>query len=461
MSDTRTAAPEHGAAIQVFYGGAGKMPTIDHAKGVYLWDTDGKKYLDASSGPVITNLGHGNEAVLNAMFEQAKKVCYASRAVFENASNRDLARKLVDLAGPGFDQAFFVGSGSEATEAAIKLARQAAVIKGEASRTVVLARYPSYHGATLGAAAVTGDPQSDEVFAPVMRIMPKVPAPFSYRRPEGMSIEDHALNCARRLDEIIVETGPENVLAFIMEPVGGLATGGLVAPDSYYKAVRDICTKHGVLLIFDEVMSGAGRTGTFLSADHWPDARPDMVTLAKGVAAGYTPLAAVLTPNHLVETILNSGGFLHGHTYSANPLSCAVGIAVVDELLRLDLMTNATKVGAYIMTGLQQIAETSEIIGDIRGKGMLMAVELVANKATRAMIPDEHRAVYRLLEIGINNGLLLYTRKTSGGEFGEWVMVTPPLTMTQEEADELLALFDKTIQDMENELRKSGVLATT
>lgn len=459
MSSPSETSLKPGSPIQVFYSGnRGHLPTIDYAKGVYLWDTEGKKYLDASSGPVITNIGHGNERVLHAMTEQAAKVCYASRAVFENRPNRELAEKLVELAGPGFDQAFLVGSGSEATECAIKLARQSAVARGEVKRTIVLARNPSYHGATLGAAAVTGDPQSDDVFEPVMRIMPKVPAPFSYRLPEGVSAEDHALDCARQLETLILEAGAKNVLAFIMEPVGGLATGGLVAPDNYYRAVREICTRHGVLLIFDEVMSGAGRTGTFLSAEHWPDARPDMVTLAKGVAAGYTPLAAVLAPNSLVEPIVASGGFLHGHTYSANPLSCAVAVAVVDEMLRLDLMTNATETGAYLMEGLKRIAGSSAIIGDVRGKGMLMAVELVADKATKTMIPAEHRAVYRLLEIGIENGLLLYTRKTAGGKYGEWVMVTPPLTLTRAEADELLTLFAKSIQDFERELTEGGAL---
>lgn len=459
MTPPNTNSLERGSPIQVFYSGnQAKLPSIDHAKGIYLWDTNGKKYLDASSGPVITNIGHGNEAVLKAMTEQAAKVCYASRAVFENEPNRKLAKKLVDLAGHGFDQAFFVGSGSEATESAIKLARQYAVNKGETNRTIVLARNPSYHGATLGAAAVTGDPQSDKVFEAVMRIMPKVPAPFSYRRPDGVSIEEHALACAAKLDDIISDLGAENVLAYIMEPVGGLATGGLVAPDSYYRTIREICTKHGVLLIFDEVMSGAGRTGTFLSAEHWPDARPDMVTLAKGVAAGYTPLAAVLAPNNIVQPIVESGGFLHGHTYSANPLSCAVGCAVVDEMIRMDLMTNARMVGAHIMAGLEKIAARSTIIGDVRGKGLLMAVELVANKTSKAMIPASNRAVYRLLEIGIDNGLLLYTRKTAAGKYGEWVMVTPPLTISCKEADDLLALFEKTIQDFEQELTSSGVV---
>ncbi len=460
-SPNQSPVPPRGSPIQVFYNAnPDALPTIDRASGIYMWDTTGKKYLDASSGPVVSNIGHGNERVLKAMTEQAATVCFASRAVFQNTPNRQLARRLVDLAGPGFDQAFFACSGSEATEAAIKLARQYVVARGEASRTKVLARNPSYHGATLGAAAVTGDPESDAVYEAVMRVMPKVSAPFGYRTPEGMNRDASARAAADELESIILEEGSDSVLAFIMEPVGGLATGGLVAPDHYYTAVREICTRHSVLLIFDEVMSGAGRTGTFLAAEHWPDCRPDLVTLAKGLAAGYTPLSAVLAPNQIVQTVVASGSFLHGHTYSSNPLSCAIANTVLDEMIEHKLMENAAEVGVYLKNGLQTIAANSQIIGDVRGKGLLLAVEIVADKSTKTTLPPELRAVYRLIEIGTQNGLLLYTRKTAGGKFGEWVMVTPPLTLSRSQADELLELFAKTIADYEQELVSTGLLKT-
>ena len=190
MTDSKQLPMIPGGPIQVFYsGGRGHLPTIEHAEGIEMWDTDGKRYIDASSGPVVTNIGHGNRNVLQAMNDQAKKVCYASRSVFENQPNIQLARLLTELAGPGFDQAFFASSGSEATESAIKLARQHAFIKGDTKRHIVLSRNPSYHGATLGAAAVTGDPQSDQIYQAVMRMMPKVPTPFSYRIPTGHSVE--------------------------------------------------------------------------------------------------------------------------------------------------------------------------------------------------------------------------------------------------------------------------------
>ena len=201
-----------------------------------------------------------------------------------------------------------------------------------------------------------------------MRIMPRVPAPFTYRTPGNVDADTHARDCAQALETAILEEGPDSVLAFIVEPVGGLATGALVAPDHYYKAVRDICTRHGVLLIFDEVMSGAGRTGRFLAAEHWPEARPDMVTLAKGVAAGYTPLGMVLASREMVQTVVDAGGFMHGHTYSANPLSCAVGDAVLAEVMEHDLIGNADRMGKLLGERLNALAEHSGIVGDVRGR---------------------------------------------------------------------------------------------
>lgn len=455
-SATAVASPygTRGGPIQVFYArpGAPRRPTISHADGIYMWDTEGRRYLDASSGPVVSNIGHGNKNVLAAMVAQAGRVSFASRAMFENAPNTALADLVTGLAGPGLDRAFIVSGGSEATEAAIKLARQHAVAKGEGRRWKVLGREPGYHGASLGAAAVTGDPDSDALFGAVMRIMPKVPAPFTYRLPDNHDADSYARHCAAMLESVIREEGAEMVLAFIMEPVGGLATGGLVAPDHYYAAVRDICDRYGVLLIYDEVMSGAGRTGTFLAADHWPAARPDMVTLAKGIAAGYTPLGLVLAPNSMVETVAAAGGFLHGHTYSANPLSCAVGLAVVQEILDRDLMANAAAMGAVLRERLDGLMGRSSILGDVRGKGLLAAVEIVADKATKAMLPPERQAVNRIIELGMERGLLLYSRRTANGRYGEWLMVTPPLIVTEAEIDELVGLLGDTLDAYEKEI---------
>jgi adenosylmethionine-8-amino-7-oxononanoate aminotransferase len=446
-----------GGPVQSFYVAKGteRRPAIARGEGIYLWDVNGRRYLDASSGPVVSNLGHGNRRVLQAMRAQAEAVTFAYPGLFESDANVALADLVCKLAGPGLDRAFFVSGGSEATEAAIKLARQYALAIGQPARVTVIGREPSYHGATLGALAVTGDHHAEDIFGPLMRSMPKVPAPLSYRVPAGHTVESYAEACARALEDEILRQGPQTVLAFIMEPVGGLASGAMVAPASYYDAVRTICDRHGVLLIYDEVMSGAGRTGTFLAADHWPAVRPDLVTLAKGLAAGYTPFGAVLAPDRIVDPVVGAGGFLHGHTYFTNPLSCAIAHAVVSEMLDRDLIGNAARMGRRLRAGLEALAARSRIIGDVRGLGLLMAIELVADKATRRMLPSPLVAPARLGALALQEGLALYSRRTSGGKFGDWVMITPPLIIDAAQVDELVGLLDRAITRLEQELPRS------
>ena len=445
---------ESSSSSQAFFSGRGvnKFPTIERAEGVYLWDTDGQKYFDGSSGAVVANIGHGNRHVREAMIAQAEKISYVLRTVFVAESNIRLTNLLTDLAGPGFDQAFMVSGGSEAVEAAIRLARQYAFARGETTRTTVLSRLPSYHGSTGGAAQVSGVPERDELFGPIMRLMPRVPAPLSYRFPSGYDSDSYARFCVEELERAILKEGAENVLAFIMEPVGGGTTGGLVAPDHYYAAVREICDKYGVLLIYDEIMSGSGRAGRFLSAHYWPDSRPDIVALAKGLGAGYTPLGAILAPNEIVDTVADSGGFHHGHTYAGNPLSCAVGVAVLEEVVRLNLIENANSMGVLLRQKLRDLMEESTVIGDVRGLGLLNGVEFVANRETKEMFSDKVSAIYRIMEIGRERGLLMYARRWANGRFGEWVMAAPPLISTEAQIDEYVGLLGETVRIFEKEM---------
>ena len=450
---SRTAKSDSGS-IQAFYAGRGvsNYVTASHASGLYIWDTDGNRLFDGSSGAVVSNLGHGNTHVREAMIRQAEKISYAVRSVYASESAVRLAKMLTEMAGPGFEQAYPVSGGSEAIESAIKLARQYAYARGQKNRWKVLARDPGYHGATLGAAAITGDPQRDEIFGPMMRIMPKVPAPFTYRVPEGFDTQTYTQHCVEALDTAILDEGPENVLAFIMEPVGGIATGALVSPDFYYKAVRDICDKYGVLLIYDEVMSGSGRTGTFLAARHWPEVQPDIVVLAKGVGAGYTPLGAMLAPNHIVDEVAASGGFLHGHTYAGNPLSAAIGVAVLEEIQTHDLMSNAERMGRLLRDRLRGLMDQTSVIGDVRGMGLLNAIELVADKEKKTLFSSKAQAAYRVMEIGRRHGLLMYARRAADGKYGEWMMIAPPLIITEAQVGEYIDMLSATIADYEKEI---------
>lgn len=450
-------AEPSGGPIQVFltpHNVSQPPPRISHGEGIYMWDTTGKRYIDVSSGPVANNLGHANPRVLAAMQAQAEKVAFAFPGIFESEANANLADLLTSLAGPGYERAFFVSGGSEATESAIKLCRQYALATQKPEKWKVISREPSYHGGTLGALALTGDKVQHQVFGPMLQRMPKVPAPFTYRLPPNHTAESYARHCAKALEDKILEEGPETILAFIMEPVGGLATGALVAEDVYFKMVRDICTRHGVLLIFDEVMSGAGRTGKFLAADHWPDAKPDIVVLAKGIAAGYTPMGCVLAPNTIVKAVADAGGFMNGFTYFANPLSCAIGHAVLQEMLDLDLITNAALRGAQMKARLTEMAKTNRVIGDVRGRGLLLAVELVRDPESKQQIPLYMQAPALFQKIAMEMGLATYCRRTSGGAYGDWLMITPPLIVTEEQVEEIasgleiaLATFERTIAE--------------
>src|SRR5215472_14807220 len=395
MPDTRASGiPSHGGPVQLFYAkkGAPRRPMVTRAEGIYMWDTEGKRYIDASSGPVVSNIGHGNERVVRAMTEQARKVAFASRAVFENEPNVELADLVTSLAGPGLERALFVSGGSEATEAAIKLARQYAVVRGETQRWKVIAREPGYHGGTLGALAVTGDPEADRLFGALMKPMPKVPAPFTYRLPANHDADSYARQCAAALEDAIKREGPETVLAFIMEPVGGLALG------------------------------------------------------------------AVLAPASMVEAVAESGGFMHGHTYAANPLSCAVGVAVVREMIERKMMANAQAMGARLRERLEAVQAKSPLLGDIRGKGLLMAIEIVVDKEAKTPPPAELQAVYRIIELGLERGIALYSRRTANGRYGEWLMVAPPLIVTAAEVDEIADLIGATLAAYEEELRRKRVI---
>lgn len=450
----------HGGSVMSFYlpKGAERPPRIARGIGVHLYDDNGKQYLDATSGAVVSNLGHSNPKVVAAMCDQAHRVTFAYPRFFESEHNVRLSGMLTELAGEGFDRAFFVSGGSEANEAALKLARQYAVASGQATRWKVISRDPSYHGSTMGALAITGDSFTELIYRPMFQPMPKIPAPLTYRLPPDVTADEHVAACAHALERRIIDEGPETVLAFIIEPIGGLSSGALVSPPAYYRRIREICDRYGVLLIHDEIMSGAGRTGAFLSSQHWDASRPDIVTLAKGLAAGYTPFGAVLAPNRIVETIGAQGGFVHGHTYFSNPFSCAVAAAVIDEVVEQGLIERAARMGAYLEQRLLNLRQGSRLVGDVRGKGLLMAIELVADKESRRQLPPEMNAPARLTNHGIRHGIALYNRRANRGQFGDIQLIAPPLIITEPEIDDLIERLGLALHDFESELVCEGVL---
>lgn len=422
---------------RLFYQSGGRRPMLSHGEGVYLYDADGRRWLDGSSGAMVSNIGHSNPRVLAAMHAQMEKSTFGYRLHFENEPAERLADAIAKLSPPGLDKVFFTSGGSESVESCLKLARQYAVTKGEMNRTEIISRFPSYHGSTFGALSVTGYDPLTAPFAPMLRAMPKVPAPRAYLDRDNLDDAARGLKYADMLRDKIEELGAENVLAFIMEPVGGASTGALVAPDSYYQRIRDICDEYGVLLIYDEVMTGAGRTGAFLAAEHW-DQRPDIIALAKGLGAGYAPLGAMLARGDIVDAVVSNGGFMHGYTYAGNPLACAAGLAVLKEIVAQDLFANTARIGALLKGRLETLMETYPFIGDVRGKGLLLAFELVADRETMTPLPREWNAFQCLVDLAYERGLIIYARRTRGGYEGDHFLVCPPMISTETHVDEIM-----------------------
>jgi len=424
----------------LFYQSRQPRPFLDRGEGIYLYDDTGKRYIDGSSGAMVSNVGHSNPRVLAAMRAQMDRATFGYRLHFRTEASEALATKTASLMPAGLDRVFFVSGGSEAVESAIKLARQYALTQGEASRWKVISRFPSYHGCTLGALALTGYDPLARPFDPMMRDMPKIAAPTTYLDRDNLSEEERGLKYAELLRDEIIAQGSDTVLAFIMEPVGGASTGALVAPDSYYGRIREICDEFGILLIYDEVMTGAGRTGKFLAAEHW-GITPDIVALSKGFAAGYAPLGAMVARNDIVEAVLDAGGFLHGFTYAGNPLACTAGLAVIDEIERAGMVENAARMGELLKSRLEGLMERYPFIGDVRGLGLLLAFEMVSDRATMEPLPPGLNAHSRLVDLAYERGLIIYSRRTRGGVAGDHFMVAPPLIITEAQVGELMTIL--------------------
>jgi adenosylmethionine-8-amino-7-oxononanoate aminotransferase len=422
---------------RLFYGSRRRRPKLARATGVYIDAVDGRRWLDGSSGAMVCNIGHSNPAVLEAMRAQMEVATFGYRLHFETEPAERLADRLAAIAPDGLGRVFFVSGGSEAVESALKLARSHALAIGEAQRWKVISRFPAYHGCTLGALSVTGYAPMTAPYAPMMAAMPKIPAPRAWL--DGLPLDDPATgeHYADMLERQILEEGPETVLAFIVEPIGGASTGALVPPAGYMPRIREICDRYGVLLIHDEVISGGGRTGRFLAADHW-GVVPDMITISKGFGAGYMPLGALIARDTIVEAVLDHGSYPHGFTYAGNPLACAAGLAVIDEIERQGMMANAVAMGDLLHLRLKALMQRHEIIGDVRGMGLLQAFELVSDRETRAPLPKHLDAYDRLVEAAYDEGLIIYARRSRGGHEGDHFIVAPPMIVTPAQVDEIM-----------------------
>jgi adenosylmethionine-8-amino-7-oxononanoate aminotransferase len=435
--------PPLGGTQDVFFprSGMDDLPTIVAGEGVYLIDDAGRRLLDVCSGPFLASLGQGNERVLQAMLGQGRRLTYTYSRTTRHGANAELTRRLAALAGPGLERAHLTSGGSEAVEMALKLLRAHAVAAGQPGRHRVISLMPGYHGATLQTLALNGDVGVPALWGPMTVESEKIPAPLTFRAPSPEAAAD--ASCAA-LEAAIARIGPEQVLAFVMEPVGGQASGANVPHPSFARRAREICTHYGIHLVFDEIVS-AFRTGHFLAAHHDPQAMPDVAVLAKGLAAGYAPLGAVLVSAALAEEVAAATGFTVSHSYDANPIACAAGAAVLDEITERGLIGRAVALGARLRDGLNQIAGNSPLIGDVRGRGLLLAVELVADKQTSQRFPGHADPAAIIRRHGLDHGLLLYSRRQNVGRYGDWLLIAPPLVVDEPTCDELIDRLEATL----------------
>jgi adenosylmethionine-8-amino-7-oxononanoate aminotransferase len=434
-------APPGGTTSRVLHRALHESyPTAVRGEGIHLFDRDGRRYLDASSGAAVSCLGHRHPAVLAAMRAQLDRLEYAHTSFFTTEAAEELGADLIAHAPGAMSRAYFVSGGSEGIEAALKMARQHFVERGEPNRRYFVARWQSYHGNTLGALAIGGNARRRRMFAPILVPSHHIAPCYAYR---GMRQEETAAEYGRRvadeLDAKIVELGPENVIAFVAETVVGATLGAVVAVPGYFQRIREICDRHGILLILDEVMCGMGRCGT-LHAVEAEGVVPDLMVLAKGLGGGYAPIGAVLASARVMAAFdRGSGVFMHGHTYMGHPLACAAALAVQRTVREHNLLANVRSQGARLKVCLESRLGNHPHVGDIRGRGLFCGIELVADRASKAPFDPALRLHSRIKSEAMQRGLLVYpTGGTVDGERGDHVLIAPPFIIDERHVDEIV-----------------------
>ncbi len=416
------------------------MPIAVSGSGVEIVDAGGKRYLDASGGAAVSCLGHGHPDVIAAMHEQLDALAYAHTAFFTTEVAERLADRLIEDAPAGLTHVYLVSGGSEAIEAALKMARQYFVEIGEPQRRHVIARRQSYHGNTLGALAVGGNAWRRAQFEPLLIKSHHIDPCYAYRlKREGESDADYAARAAQALEDKIVEIGPDRVIAFVAETVVGATLGAVLPVGDYFKRIRAICDRYGVLLILDEVMCGMGRTGT-LHACEQEGVAPDLMAIAKGLGGGYQPIGAVMLSKQIYEAFAGgSGAFQHGHTYMGHPMAAAAALAVQDVIRRDRLLMNVVEMGARLERRLTERFAQHPLVGDIRGRGLFWALELVGDRAGKRPFDPALKAHARVKREAMARGLMVYPMGgTVDGVEGDHILLAPPFIVEPSQIDAIV-----------------------
>jgi len=429
-------------------------PTVDRGEGIYLYDTNGKRYIDGSSGPLVCNIGHGVKEIGEAYAAQAEKVAYVFRSHFTSDPVEKLATLIAKMAPAGLEKVFFVSSGSEGTEMAAKIAHQYYLELGQERKELIISRWLSYHGITLGALSMSGHLARRKNFVNSLLPYPKIYAPNCYHCPEKSEYPGCNISCAYRLKETIQMVGPEYISAFIAEPIVGAAGGAITPPPEYYRIIREICDEFNILFIADEVMTGFGRTGLSFAMEHW-DVTPDMIVFAKGASAGYYPIGGVIISEKIYEVLRDGkkGIFAPGHTFSGTPMAGAVGVKVIEYMNQNDLIGNVKRLSRYFMEQLKTLYKHS-IVGEVRGKGFMLGIEFIKNKETREPFSYEEsgKVANLIAKKAFENGLIIYPGGgTVDGHLGDHILVAPPFNINKDEINEMVSILDQTIEEVVRE----------
>ena len=426
---------------------AAAPPTVVSGHGMELIDAHGRRYLDACGGAAVSCLGHGHPDVQAALHAQIDRLAWTHTGFFTTEVAEQLAAHLVASAPPGISHAYFVSGGSEAVEAALKMARQYFLEIGQPQRSHFIARRQSYHGNTLGALAIGGNLARREAFAPLLMPATHVSPCYAYRdqRADETAYE-YGQRLAQELEQAILSIGPQRVIGFIAETVGGATAGVLMPVPGYFQAVRDVCDRYGVLLILDEVMCGMGRTGA-LHACEQQGVVPDILTVAKGLGGGYQSIGALLAHERIVSAMREGSGFFqHGHTYLGHPVACAAALAVQQVMARDGLVAQVSVLGQHLERSMRAAWAAHPHVGDIRGIGLMWGIELVTNRETKAPFDPSHRLHARIKQQAMQRGLMVYPMGgTVDGRAGDHVLIAPPFIASRAQLDEVVVRLDDAI----------------
>lgn len=410
------------------------LPVVSRAEGLWIVDRDGNRYLDASGGPILVNVGHGREEIARAVFKQVMQCDYVHGTMFTSSSVENLASALAAHAPAGIERFYFLSGGGEAVEAAIKLARQIHLENGRPQRVRLISRWKSYHGLSLGALAATGRTTFRVPFAPMIGEVVHIPPPYCLRCSFGLTHLECRLRCALVLEETIQNVGPDTVSAFLAETVSGATIAAVPPPPGYLNLIREICDRYGVLLILDEVLCGLGRTGRWFASEHF-GVVPDIVTMGKGLGGGAAALSAVGVQTRHFDALCSGGGFVHGGTYSHHSVAAAAGLAVVNILEREGLVERVARMGEILGEKLKARLEGHPHVGDIRGLGFLWGVEFVKDKGTLQPFPRAEKLTERLWQNIFDRGVILYRSTGLAGIDGDALVVGPPFVIEEEQID--------------------------